>query len=91
MSDLGNAIKTFRVSRRLSQSELAEMAEISVSYLSLLERNQRDPVFSTLQRIASACDVPLITLIFLATDTHVFDKGMQEKIAHHITTELRYS
>ena len=45
--DIGNAIKTCRIRRGYSQTKLAELAECSVSYLSLIEHNQRDITLST--------------------------------------------
>lgn len=66
--NLGNAIKLCRIQRNMSQSELADRAEVSVSYISLLERNKRDPNMSAIQKIADALNVPLSILMFLAAD-----------------------
>jgi transcriptional regulator with XRE-family HTH domain len=66
--NLGKAIRLCRIQRNLNQSELAESADISVSYLSLLERGKRDPNFSTVERIAAALNVPVSILVFLAAD-----------------------
>lgn len=66
--NLGKAIKLCRTQKRITQSELARKANISVSYLSLLERDKRDPNFSTIESIGAALDVPLSVLIFLASD-----------------------
>ena len=66
--DLGKAIKLCRTQRELNQTELADIAGISVSYLSLLERGHRDPTFSTVENIASGLKVPVSILIFLAAD-----------------------
>jgi len=49
--NLGKAIKLCRVQKNTNQKELARLANISVSYLSLFERNKRDPNFSTLKNI----------------------------------------
>ena len=57
--DIGNAIKTCRIRRGYSQTKLAELAECSVSYLSLIEHNQRDITLSTLQKICHALHVPI--------------------------------
>jgi len=46
---------------------LAERAGLSASYLSLLERNERDPPLSTLEKIAAALGVPLSVLVFVGT------------------------
>jgi len=65
---LGKALRLCRTQRDLKQSELAERAGICVSYLSLLERDKRDPNLATIQRLADALQVPLTVLIFLAVD-----------------------
>lgn len=65
--NIGNAIRLCRVQRGLNQTELAEKAGLSYSYISLLECNKRDPVFSTLKNLADALNVPLVVLIFLAS------------------------
>lgn len=66
--NLGNAIKLCRTQKNMNQAELAELADISVSYLSLLERGKRDPNFSTVQNIAAALNVPFSILMFLAAE-----------------------
>jgi transcriptional regulator with XRE-family HTH domain len=66
--NIGKAIKLCRVQKGMRQSELAESAEISVAYLSLIENDKRDPNFSVLQAISRSLDVPLSILVFLATD-----------------------
>ncbi len=64
----GKNIKLCRVLKGLKQKELANEAEISVSYLSLLERDKRDPSLSTLQKITTALSISLPTFFFLAAD-----------------------
>ncbi len=66
--DLGRAIKLCRTQRGYSQEQLAELAGISVSYLSLLERNERDPALSKIEQIATALRVPVSILAFLGAD-----------------------
>ncbi len=66
--NLGKAIKLCRTQKNMSQSELAELAGISVSYLSLLERNKRDPNLSTVEQISEALKVPISIMMFLAVD-----------------------
>lgn len=64
----GNAIKLCRTQKGFTQAQLSENAKISTSYLSLLEQGKRDPNLSTIQNIATALDVPISILMFLATD-----------------------
>jgi transcriptional regulator with XRE-family HTH domain len=54
----------------MNQADLAKRAGISVSYLSLLERNERkDPTLSTVQQLAEALKMPSGILFFLAADS----------------------
>jgi transcriptional regulator with XRE-family HTH domain len=64
--DTGYAIRFCRQQRKLSIPELASRAGLSKSYVSLLERNERDPPMSTLKKLASALNVPFSVFIFLA-------------------------
>lgn len=66
--NIGNAIKLCRTQKGFTQAQLSEKAKISTSYLSLLEQSKRDPNLSTIQDIATALDVPISILMFLATD-----------------------
>ena len=63
--DIGNAIRICRAHRGLTQSVLAKRAGISLSYLSLIEHNKRDPTVSSLGAIAEALGLPLNLLVFL--------------------------
>ncbi len=65
--NVGHAIKFCRQQRRLTIPVLAKRAGVSRGYISLLERNQRDPSLSTLQRISSGLEVPLSLLLFLGS------------------------
>lgn len=62
VSKVGSKIRQLRASKygpRLTQEELSEKAEISVSFLSMIERGERAPHLETLSRIADALEVPL--------------------------------
>ena len=47
---------------------VARRAKCSVSYLSMLENNKRDPTLSTLTNIAKALQIPVGLLFFLASE-----------------------
>lgn len=81
--NLGKAIKLCRVQKQLSQAELATMAGISVSYLSLLEKNKRDPNISTVEKLASALEIPLSILVYLAMDGTEL-KGISSELAEKL-------
>lgn len=78
--NIGQAIKMCRSRRELSQAELAQRAGCSVSYLSLLENNQRDPALSTIEKIAMALNVPVGIFFFLAADRNDIS-GMDKDLA----------
>ena len=83
--NLGRAIRLCRTQRGLSQAKLAKTAGISVSYLSLLERGKRDPTLSTIEKIASALDVPVSILVFLAAndeDMSGLSSELREKLSY---------
>ena len=66
--NVGHAIRLCRTQRKASQTDVAQKASCSVSYLSMLENNKRDPTLSTLTKIASALSVPLGVLFVLASE-----------------------
>lgn len=82
--NLGQAIKLCRTRRGVSQADLARQAECSVSYLSMLENNKRDPTLSTMTKIAHALRVPVGILFFLGAeggDLDGIDKTLQGELA----------
>ena len=66
--NLGNAIKSRRVSKGINQLELANRCNITQSYLSQIENNLKEPNLSTLKKIAEVLEVPLPLLFFLSLD-----------------------
>jgi transcriptional regulator with XRE-family HTH domain len=82
--NVGQAIKLCRTQRGISQTDLAQQAECSVSYLSMLENNKRDPTLSTLENIADALGIPVSIIFFLAaeaSDLKGIDKSLQGELA----------
>lgn len=61
----GNAIKVFRNGQRMTQSRVAQLAGISTSYLSLIERDKRDPNMSMVGKLSKAVGAPVIMIAFL--------------------------
>jgi len=59
---LSKNIKVLRSQRSLSQLELAEKADISIPFLSNIERNNKWPHPETLVKIAKALDVEVYLL-----------------------------
>lgn len=64
MLAVGKAIRTLRARKGVSQKELAERAEITPSFLSLVEGDRRDASIKVIERIAAALEVPAEVLIW---------------------------
>ncbi|MDR1275541.1 MAG: helix-turn-helix transcriptional regulator [Candidatus Accumulibacter sp.] len=82
--NVGQAIKLCRTRRGISQADLARQAEFSVSYLSMLENNKRDPTLSTMTKIAHALRIPVGIIFFLGAeggDLNGIDKSLQGELA----------
>ena len=54
---LGENVRARRRERGLTQGDLAELLDISVAYVSLIERGGRNPPVTTVCAIARALDV----------------------------------
>ena len=54
---LGNRIREHRHTRGLTQEALAESLDLSVAYVSLIERGGRNPPYTTVVAIARALGV----------------------------------
>ena len=59
---LGAAVRDLRVSRHLSQEDLADRAGLHVTYISGIERGLRNVGFENLDRVAHGLGVDLPTL-----------------------------
>lgn len=82
--NVGQAIKLCRTRRGISQADLAQLAECSVSYLSMLENNKRDPTLSTITKIAHALRVPVGIIFFLGAENgelQGIDRSLQGDLA----------
>lgn len=76
VKEVGKKIRLLRTSRtgpRMTQEELAEKAEISVSFLSMIERGERAPHLETLAKLAMALQVPITELFSFDSDPDKVD------------------
>ncbi|WP_423363404.1 helix-turn-helix transcriptional regulator [Mycoplasma sp. P36-A1] len=53
-----NLIKEYRLKRGLTQNELANEANISFQYISLIENGERNPSINTAKKIAKILKIP---------------------------------
>lgn len=61
----GTLLRTLRQERGISQEELAFRADLDRTFISLLERGQRQPSLSTIFQLAQALNVKASRLIEL--------------------------
>lgn len=62
---LGSAIREIREDRRLSQEQLAELAELHRTYVSSVEQGRRNISFENIHRIAMGLGVSMTELVQL--------------------------
>jgi transcriptional regulator with XRE-family HTH domain len=60
--DVGSRLRDIRQARGLSLRALSEVCGLSINTISLIERGVSSPSVSTLQRLATALDVPIVAL-----------------------------
>ncbi|WP_371880052.1 helix-turn-helix domain-containing protein [Caballeronia sp. S22] len=77
----GLSVSAERKARKLTQLELAELANISTSALSVLERGLRPSGFDTMESISTALGVPLSTLFRRAEDLQQTNTGRGRTVA----------
>lgn len=61
---LNNKIAEYRLSKGITQQELADMAEVSRTHLGLVERGISDPSVDLMKRIAKALNCKLSDIFF---------------------------
>lgn len=61
--DLGKNLRLRRSEKKLSLERLAHKSGISLSYLSLMERNKVDPSFSKITAYCDAIGIPITKLV----------------------------
>lgn len=57
--DVGSRLKELREDRHISMRELARRSELSANALSMIERNLTSPSVSTLNKLATAMEIPI--------------------------------
>ena len=88
---LGRNIKYFRFHRQLSQSALAEKADISVTFLSNIERGKMFPKVETLSRLTESLDVAVFELFrtdLVPEDNKEVINRLSEDIAKNVNLAM---
>lgn len=70
--NLGERLKFFRENRKLTQKDLAKLANVSQATIAHIEKSSKDPSVDTLKKLATALDTHIATM-FASDDIYVFD------------------
>lgn len=54
---IGELVREYRLSKKLTQQELAEKSDLSLPFINLLENNRRNLSVNTLLKILSAMEI----------------------------------
>ena len=68
LKQFGNHLKSIRISKGLSQSELAFRGSFDRNYIGMVERGVRNPSLKSLFRIAQSLDITLQELFNFECD-----------------------
>ena len=85
--ELGRAIKFSRQQKRLSIATLSEMAGISPSHLSLIERGKREPSLEIAERLSKELGIPMTLLVFLGADS-TDNIGLSEEVREKLSSAV---
>lgn len=76
---IGIAIKKIRQKKGINQKKLAEKSNISASYLSEIEKGEKNPHFTVLAKICHGLKVGVPTLYFVAFEKEDLNTKNKEK------------
>ena len=76
----GRAFKVARALSGLEQRELAKLADIDPSHLSLIEQGKRNPSVSTLKKLAHGLKMPQHVLDLLAAEPEDLKKASSAEV-----------
>jgi len=57
--EFGAHLRLLRIQRQITQEQLSAAANLSVDFLSLIERGKNSPSFASLEKLAQALKVPV--------------------------------
>ena len=80
--NVGKVIKDIREAKKYKQKEVSASCNISVTYLSQIENNKREPTLSTLQIISKFLGTPLPIIFFMSLDETDIPNHKKEFFKH---------
>ncbi len=87
---LGKTIRVLRVTRDISQGKMARALGVSAGYLSLVEKDKREPSLGFLRRVAAYFNMPVGFLLMEHSDEHNFNPNQRRLLNEIRRTLLDY-
>ena len=84
-SKVGAKLRNLRQRSNISLRQLAKLADVSVSYISSIEKNQASPTLATLRRILTALGTNFIN--FFSDEDNNNEQYIFRKSAMHTVTD----
>lgn len=81
-------IKSIRLSRKLSQERLAEMANLSTAYISELENHKKSGTFETLVNLAAALEVEPYELLLPNSSASSYDTKKTRQLMKRLRSNV---
>lgn len=74
---LGEALRLIRVYHDLKQKQVAELLDVSTSYLSEIEKGRKTPTLDIVQRYSNKFGIPVSSIMFFAESVEggTFDRA----------------
>jgi transcriptional regulator with XRE-family HTH domain len=88
---LGSNLRKYRNLREWSQMELAENADISMNFLSEIERGNKWPYPETLQNLAAALNVDVFELFRSETSMTKNKRDLMNRFSNDVITAVEQS
>jgi transcriptional regulator with XRE-family HTH domain len=89
--NIGVTIRSFRLQRGMSQGDIEKRTGLLRCYLSRVENGHTVPSLDTLQKIASALDLPLSQFFAEDTDREFLGNALSGEEIRFLTQVQRYS
>ena len=71
VENIGNRVKEARKKKNLTIQKLSQMTDLSIGYLSNLERNQASPTLNNLQKICVSLDITVRDLLLPQSEERI--------------------
>ena len=89
VENIGNRIKEIRKQKNITIQKLSQFTDLSVGYLSNLERNQASPTLNNLQKICIALDTSVRDLLFPRNDERFLIRREEQKTIEYEEYKLK--